>query len=113
MNGSDGVDVDLIPHHDAWDAGDLACGPMLLALKSRLERLALGQVFEPVTRDEVAPVDVPAWCWLTGHRLVHAAHPHYHLELSDSVSEGATISVQWEPPDRLRRELFEGARKEG
>src|SRR5208282_184226 len=33
--------------------------------------------------------------------------------LSDSVSEGATISVQWEPPDRLRRESFEGARKEG
>jgi hypothetical protein len=33
--------------------------------------------------------------------------------VSDSVSEGATISVQWEPPDRLRRESFEGARKEG
>jgi len=33
--------------------------------------------------------------------------------MSDSVSEGATISVQWEPPDRLRRESFEGARKEG
>ena len=36
-----------------------------------------------------------------------------YLRLSDSVSEGATISVQWEPPDRLRRESFEGARKEG
>jgi len=34
-------------------------------------------------------------------------------KMSDSVSEGATISVQWEPPDRLRRESFEGARKEG
>ncbi len=38
---------------------------------------------------------------------------HQARQLSDSVSEGATISVQWEPPDRLRRESFEGARKEG
>ncbi len=74
------MNVDLLPHHDAWDADDLACGPMLLALKGRLERLAPGQGFHLVTRDEGAPVDVPAWCRLTGHRLVHAAHPHYHLE---------------------------------
>ncbi len=80
MNGRDGVDVDLIPHHDAWNAGDLACGPMLLALKGRLERLPPGQVFQLVTRDEGAPVDVPAWCRLTGHRLLRAAHPYYHLE---------------------------------
>ena len=80
MNGRDGVDVDLIPHHDAWNAGDLACGPMLLALKGRLERLAPGQFFRLLTRDEGAPVDVPAWCRLTGHRLVLAAHPYYYLE---------------------------------
>src|SRR5271165_2545720 len=80
MIGENGVDVDLIPRHDAWDAGDLACGPMLLALKGRLERLEPGQLLELVTRDEGAPVDVPAWCRLTGHRLVRAAHPHYHLE---------------------------------
>jgi len=53
---------------------------MLLALKGRLERLAPGQVFQLVTRDEGAPVDVPAWCRLTGHRLLRAAHPYYHLE---------------------------------
>jgi tRNA 2-thiouridine synthesizing protein A len=80
MNGRDRVNVDGILHHDAWDAGDLACGPMLLALKGRLERLAPGQVFELVTRDEGAPVDVPAWCRLTGHRLINATHPYYHLE---------------------------------
>ncbi|MGO9888088.1 MAG: hypothetical protein ACLP0L_09305, partial [Solirubrobacteraceae bacterium] len=37
----------------------------------------------------------------------------YRQGVSDSVSEGATISVQLEPLDRLRRESFEGARKEG
>jgi tRNA 2-thiouridine synthesizing protein A len=74
------VEVEFIPHHDAWNAGDLACGPMLLALKTRMERLAPGQVFQLQTRDEGAPVDVPAWCRLTGHRLIHTAHPYYHLE---------------------------------
>jgi tRNA 2-thiouridine synthesizing protein A len=66
-------------HHDQWDAGDLACGPMLLALKGRLEKLSPGQVFRVVTRDEGAPVDVPAWCRLTGHVLLDASHPVYHL----------------------------------
>ena len=82
------MDVDLIPHHDAWDAGDLACGPMLLALKGRLERLAPGQVFRLVTRDEGAPVDVPAWCRLTGHRLLDAAHP----DLSSRAQKGLNKS---------------------
>jgi hypothetical protein len=35
------------------------------------------------------------------------------LDLSDSVRKCATISVRWEPPDRLRRESFEGALKQG
>jgi tRNA 2-thiouridine synthesizing protein A len=70
---------DPVGCHNAWDAGDLACGPMLLALKSRLERLAPGQVFRLVTRDEGAPVDLPAWCRLTGHTLIDVSHPVYHL----------------------------------
>jgi len=33
--------------------------------------------------------------------------------MSDSVRKCATISVRWEPPNRLRRESIEGALKEG
>jgi tRNA 2-thiouridine synthesizing protein A len=66
-------------HDDAWDAGGLACGPMLLALRVRLERLSPGQVFRLVTVDEGAPVDVPAWCRLTGHVLLEASPPTYYL----------------------------------
>ena len=71
----------MAPIHpdDAWDAGGLACGPMLLALRGRLERLAPGQVFRLVTHDEGAPVDVPAWCRLTGHVLLESSHPTYYL----------------------------------
>jgi tRNA 2-thiouridine synthesizing protein A len=68
-----------IEYHDAWDAGDLACGPMLLELRGRLGRLAPAQVFRLVARDEGAPVDVPAWCRLTGNVLVAASHPVYYL----------------------------------
>ncbi len=68
----------IVPH-DAWDAGDMACGPMLLVVRRRLERMAPGQVFRLVARDEGAPVDVPAWCRLTGHTLLAAAHPVYDL----------------------------------
>jgi hypothetical protein len=34
------------------------------------------------------------------------------LLVSDSVRKCATLSVRWEPPDRLRRESIEGALKE-
>ena len=77
--GCRGCTLEPTDPDDSWDAGDLACGPMLLGLKNRLERLAPGQVFRLVTHDEGAPVDVPAWCRLTGHRLINAAHPIYHL----------------------------------
>ena len=76
--------MESIGHHDAWDAGDLACGPMLLALRGRLERLEPGQVFRLVTRDEGAPVDVPAWCRLTGHTLIDAVAP----DLSSLAKKG-------------------------
>ena len=66
-------------HHEEWDAGDLACGPMLLVLKRRLEGLTPGMVLRLVTRDEGAPVDVPAWCRLTGHSLLEFEHPVYYL----------------------------------
>ena len=72
------------PVTEFWDAGDLACGPMLLALKGRLERLAPGAVIRVVTRDSGAPIDVPAWCRLTGHILRSAAHPVYEVERKGS-----------------------------
>ena len=69
----------LLRHDDAWNAGNLACGPMLLELRGRLEQLLPGQVFRLVTVDEGAPVDVPAWCRLTGHVLLESSHPTYYL----------------------------------
>jgi tRNA 2-thiouridine synthesizing protein A len=36
-----------------------------------------GEALEVVTHDTGAPVDLPAWCRMTGHSLVSAEHPTY------------------------------------
>ena len=53
-----------------WDAGDLGCGDLVLELKSRLAAIP-GQILRVIALDPGAPEDIPAWCRLTGHLLVH------------------------------------------
>lgn len=65
---------------DTWDAGELACGELLLELRARLGRLAPGDVLCLVTRDLGAILDIPAWCRVTGHILREASPPRYYLE---------------------------------
>ena len=63
-----------------YDAGDLGCGDLVLELRNRLRALAPGAVLRVLARDPAAPVDLPAWCGLTGHTLAYAAHPEYHVQ---------------------------------
>ena len=64
----------------SWDAGDMGCGDLVLELRARLRALAPGQVLEVRALDPGAPEDLPAWCGLTGNRLVRAAPPNYWIE---------------------------------
>lgn len=59
--------MNSIPEHE-WDAGDLACGPLLLGLRKRLLSTP-GQLWKLIATDPGAPADIPAFCRLTGHRL--------------------------------------------
>ena len=61
----------------AWDAGDLGCGEIIIALRARVLALAPGSLLEVTARDLGAPEDLPSWCRLTGHELVEAEHPVY------------------------------------
>ena len=54
------------------DAGERRCGEMILFLKRAVERLVPGQILELNCHDPAAPEEVPAWCRITGHRLVWA-----------------------------------------
>lgn len=62
-----------------WNAGDLACGDLVLALRRRLNELPPGSVLEVIALDPAAPEDLPAWCRLTGHTLEQAVHPSYRI----------------------------------
>ncbi|WP_017591568.1 sulfurtransferase TusA family protein [Nocardiopsis potens] len=68
------------------DGGDLACVRLLLRLRGRLADLAPGAVVHLIATDPAAPLDLPAWCHLTGHTYLGpvAGHgrPAYGLRVS-------------------------------
>lgn len=63
-----------------WDAGEMGCGQLVFELRSRVNRLQPGSRLEIVARDPGAPLDLPAWCRMTGHELVSADHPVYVIQ---------------------------------
>jgi tRNA 2-thiouridine synthesizing protein A len=69
---------------DAWDAGRLGCGELVLRLALRMRDLRPGAVLELTATDLGAPHDIPAWCRMTGHALVRAEHPRYLIRRKDS-----------------------------
>ncbi len=66
-----------------WDAGDLGCGELLILLKARIGALPGGALLRLTARDPGAVEDLPAWCALTGHRLLRAEPPQFTLQRKD------------------------------
>lgn len=64
---------------DAWDAGSLGCGDLVLELRIRLRAMQAHQILKVTANDPGAPEDLPAWCRMTGHTLVRAEHPQYWI----------------------------------
>ena len=62
-------------HH--WDAGETGCGQLVFELRRRMNELKPGETLEVTARDPGAPVDMPAWCRMTGHTLISSDHPFY------------------------------------
>jgi tRNA 2-thiouridine synthesizing protein A len=56
-------------HDIEWDAGELGCGDLVLALRQRV-RQAPGKVFKVTAHDAGAQADIPAWCRMTNNVLV-------------------------------------------
>lgn len=65
---------------ERWDAGEMGCGQLAFELGQRLKRMQPGERLELTARDPGAPVDLPAWCQMTGHTLVSAEHPVYVIQ---------------------------------
>jgi tRNA 2-thiouridine synthesizing protein A len=68
---------------DFWDAGEQGCGELALELRLRVEGLRPGEILHLVARDPGVPEDLPAWCRLTGHKLLKAAAPNYWIRRKD------------------------------
>lgn len=66
-------------HETEWNAGDLACGELVLELRGRLRAMSPGCIIKVTALDPAAPEDIPAWCRLTGHTLVYSKHPQYFI----------------------------------
>lgn len=64
---------------EAWDAGGLGCGELVLELRTRLNALAAGSVLGVIASDLASPEDLPAWCRMTGNPLVYMNHPAYYI----------------------------------
>ena len=58
----------------------MGCGEVIILLRIRMQKLEAGQVLKLTSQDMGAPVDLPAWCRLTGRRLLRAKHPDYWIE---------------------------------
>lgn len=76
------------------DGGDLGCARLLILLRARVQNLPPGTVVHLTTTDPVAPIDLPAWCRLTGH---------------DYLGEIPTPSGLHDPPVRDPREATDRA----
>jgi len=56
-------------HDDEWDAGDLGCGELVLYLRNRLRTMP-GKTLKLIATDPGAPMDLPAFCRMTGDALL-------------------------------------------
>ncbi len=60
------------------DAGATGCGELTLLIFQTMKTLPAGAVLEVLAYDLAAETDIPAWCRMTGHRLLAqdtVAHP--------------------------------------
>jgi len=63
------------PPPSVVDGGDRRCVALLLELRTHLTNLADGTVVHVITTDPAAPLDLPAWCHLTGHTYLGRLDP--------------------------------------
>jgi uncharacterized protein len=64
-----------------YDGGETGCGELLLDLFLFCKRQPPGGNVRVRALDPGAPHEIPAWCRLSGHTLLHAEHPFYFIQL--------------------------------
>jgi tRNA 2-thiouridine synthesizing protein A len=69
------------PTPDAhFDGGEMGCGDLLFELMMFVRRTPPGSLVQVRALDPGAPLEIPAWCRLTGHTLLAAGPPLYLIK---------------------------------
>jgi len=62
---------------EIYDAIDRGCGDFIMDLRAVVRALPPEGRLLIVSHDAGAPREIPAWCRLTGHRLLETEPPYY------------------------------------
>ncbi len=64
----------------SFDGGETGCGELLLELMLFMKQQPDRAIVEVRALDPGAPLEIPAWCRLTKHRLLSSEHPIYTIQ---------------------------------
>lgn len=87
------------------DGEDRQCVALLLELRRHLSNQPAGTVVHLIATDPAAPLDLPAWCHLTGHEYLgvqpDAPRPTYAIRVAGKPRTTGHLRP-WHPhaPDR-------------
>lgn len=66
---------------DEFDGGEETCGRVIVNLHLYTRDQCSGTRILVISKDPGAPVELPAWCRMTGNRLEKQSHPYYLIIL--------------------------------
>ena len=82
------------------DGSGLLCVQLLLQLRTQIADLTPGTIVEVITTDPAAPLDLPAWCHLTGHGYLGtvggAEPPRHRLQIATDARR-TKAAHPWHP----------------
>lgn len=87
------------------DGTGLLCVQLLLLMRGQIEGAATGTVVHVIATDPAAPLDLPAWCHMTGHTYLSPVPDRirdvYALQLTSDALR-TSRDAPWHPQSRGR-----------
>jgi tRNA 2-thiouridine synthesizing protein A len=108
VNGTgraDRAQEDPLPYAEppvVLDGGDRGCVRLLLELRALVGTVRAGTVIHLFTTDPAAPLDLPAWCHLTGHNYLGRlpgtpGAPAYRIQVTGDRAIPTEPDHPWRP----------------
>jgi tRNA 2-thiouridine synthesizing protein A len=94
-----GLGHDLSMDPVVLDGGDRRCVLLLIELRKLIMTLPAGAEIHLIATDPAAPLDLPAWCHLTGHEYLgpmQGPRPTYGVRVTGSAVD-TEESRPWRP----------------